>query len=116
MALQDTPNWLSRLIRQLVATVKVVTFSVSVNPASIAAEASGDTTLTATGALLGDIVQGVGMSADILTGVNAAVSPLFVSVADTVTVHISNNNAAGGAAIDIAAFTITGAVTRLSGS
>lgn len=112
---QDTPNWFARFVRQLLGLTAVATFSVSINPASVNAEASGDTTFAATGALLGDFVMGWGNSADIVTGVNFD-AVVTISAADTGNFHLCNGNAAAGAAIDIAAFTISGVVGRLAGS
>src|SRR5574341_1081431 len=100
MATNNIPRQLSQAFTDLIRLLFVATVRASVDPASVAAEASGDTTVTVTGALLGDFVL-VSWETDRFTGVNAQ-WVAFVSAADTVTIHISNGNAAAGAAIDIA--------------
>ncbi len=71
----------------------------TINPASVAAEASGTDTVTVPGVKLGDHViswaPGVTIDSNLIVQV-------WVSANDTVTVMYSNSNAAAGAAIDVA--------------
>lgn len=110
MARVNTKDRTSRAIFDLVRLLFVATARANVDPASVAAEASGDTTITVTGALLGDFVL-LSMETDRITGVNAAIHA-FVSAADTVTLHVTNNTVAAGAAIDIAATNMQVTVLR----
>lgn len=108
------PNITEKIGRALFDAVRqlfVATVRVSINPASVAAEASGDTTFTLTGVLLGDFVH-ISWETDVWTGVNAPYPYPWVSVADTVTVKVTNNTVAAGAAIDIAATTIQASAWR----
>lgn len=70
--------------------------SAAYDPASLADGASANTTVTVTGAALGDVVTGVSFSLDLqgveLTG--------YVSAADTVAVYFRNNT---GGTIDLGA-------------
>lgn len=110
MAKTNISQAVAQAIFDLIRLVFVATVRASVDPASIAAEASGDTTITVTGALLGDYVL-LSMETDRITGVNLSVHA-FVSAADTVTLHLSNGNAAAGAAIDVAATSMQVTVLR----
>lgn len=101
MASVNITRQIAQAIFDLVRLVFVASVRVSIDPASIAAEASGDTTATVAGALLGDYVL-LSMETDRITGVNLGVHA-FVSAADTVTLHLSNGNVAAGPAIDLAA-------------
>lgn len=64
----------------------VLTGSATYDPASLADGAAASTTVTVTGAALGDIVTGVSFSLD-LQGVDLTA---YVSAADTVTVKFAN--------------------------
>src|SRR5207245_8367920 len=85
---------------QFVASVRV-----AVDPASVAAEASGDTTVTLTGALAGDFILAATESAAWDT-LNTPSPTAYCSAADTVRVRVTNNNVAAGAAIDVASSTM----------
>ena len=88
-------------ILDMIGLEHVVTVRANVNPASVAAEGTGATAVTATGALLGDVVLHGVETADLLS-VNAGIH-VYVSDADEVTFNLSNNTVAAGAAIDLAA-------------
>lgn len=78
-------------------------FAISItgtNPASVAAGAEDTQTYTITGLALGDVVLGVSMSVDQTVDCNLNV---YVSAANTLTIRISNLNAASG--LDFAAAT-----------
>lgn len=110
MARANIKDKTARAIFDLLRLVFVATARAAVDPASVAAEASGDTTISVPGALLGDFVL-LSMETDRLTGVNAAIHA-FVSAADTVTLHVTNNTVAAGAAIDIASTSMQVTVFR----
>jgi hypothetical protein len=95
------PRHIAQAVGELVGARHVVTVRGSIDLGSIAAEASGDATLAAAGAVLGDTVDW-GFETDRLTGVNLAFAA-FVSAAGLITIHGTNNNVAAGAAIDLAA-------------
>ena len=81
------------------AVGKVLTGSKTYDAASVASAGSTSTTVTVTGAALGDFVTGIalGVSAGGLTVTG------YVSAADTVTVVLANNTAG---AIDLASTTL----------
>lgn len=101
-AIPRIPEFWGKFFALLYGYSKIVTVRSSVNPASVAAEASGDTTIVATGAALGDLAE-VTWETDVWTGVNAPMPHAWVSAADQVSIKVTNNNVAAGAAIDIAA-------------
>ena len=76
--------------------------SATVDPASVAAEATGSDSVTATGVQLGDMV--IAFAPGVAITDNLAVQ-CFVSAANTIKIQYSNNNAAAGAAIDLASST-----------
>jgi len=100
MAARNITRAIAQAIFDLIRVVFVATVRVSVDPASVAAEGTGETTVTLTGALLGDYLLW-GCETKILN-VNAAITA-YVSAADTVSIQLSNNTVAAGAAIDLAA-------------
>src|SRR5207245_1063637 len=71
----------------------------------VAAEASGDPTVTRTGALAGDFILCSTESAAWDT-LNTPAPTAYCSAADTVRVRVTNNNVAAGAAIDVASSTM----------
>lgn len=90
----------ARAIRDLLGLAFVVSVRATVNPASVAAEGTGVTVVTATGALLGDLVLFGVETADLLN-VNAGIH-VYVSDADEIAINLSNNTVAAGAAVDLA--------------
>lgn len=76
--------------------------SATVDPASVAAEASGTDTITVPGLALGDMV--VAWSPGVTINSNLVVQ-VWVSAANTLSIMYSNGNAAAGAAIDVASAT-----------
>jgi|SRR5581483_2767872 len=109
----NTKPQYAQAIRDMLGLVKVVDVRATVDPASVAAEGTGETTVTATGALLGDFVLW-GVETKILN-VNAAIT-VYVSAADTVSIQLSNNTVAAGAAIDLASASWQFTVLRRSGT
>jgi hypothetical protein len=83
--------------------------SATLDPASVAAEASGTDTITVPGVQLGDMVLGVSLGVTINSNL---VVQAFVSAANTVTLMFTNNNVAAGAAIDVASATVRLLVVR----
>jgi hypothetical protein len=76
--------------------------SATIDPASVAAEATGSDTLTVPGVALGDMV--LGWSSGLAVTDNLVVQ-VTVSAANTLKVQYTNNNLAAGAAIDLASST-----------
>src|SRR5574341_330268 len=83
----------------------------TVDPASVAAEATGSDTITFSGIALGDIVLGWSLGVAITDNL---VVQCFVSAADTLKLAYANNNVAAGAAIDLASSTFKAYVARPS--
>ena len=100
MAREDVSRELALAIQDLIGLQHVVTVRATVDPASVAAEATGVTAVTATDALPGDVVL-YGTETDDLLTVNAGIH-VYVSDADEIAVNISNNTVAAGAAVDLA--------------
>lgn len=100
MARNRIPTRIAQAVRDMLGLMLVVTVRATVDPASVAAEGTGETTVaTATGALLGDYVVW-GCETKILN-VNAGIH-VYVSAADTISIQVSNNVVAAGAALDLA--------------
>ncbi len=100
MARQDTTEKVAEALRNWVGLQRVARLRVAVDMASVAAEATGLVAVAVTGAVLGDYVLWGYETADLLN-VNAGIH-VTVTDADEVSVNLSNNTVAAGAAIDLA--------------